>query len=145
MARQTAHRDTRQTAPPDRPSLGDDAPPSPMTELAAAFMFLPWMKLWADAWAGWIQQYEASTSAKPGDADSEDRRQNVVPWLPQFESKVIPFRRSDDVPGAEATKLSMRIRVPAFPWMVGSNIIAIDTVMPRATEQADERVRDPRR
>ena len=142
MSRHTAQREARRTAAPDHPSRADDAPRSPMTELAAAFMGVPWMKVWADAWTGWIQQYEASMSAlQRGGADSEDRRQNAVSWMPQFESKVIPFRRSDDLPGAEATKLSMRLRVPVFPWMGGSNIIAIDTVMPRTAEPTDERFR----
>lgn len=146
MSKQTLAQNPRRSATrQDRPSQAQESP-SPMTELAAAMMGVPWLNLWADAWSAWLQQCEAHISApQPGDADSTDRRQGATSWLPQFESKVIPFRRSDDKPGVEATKLSMRFRVPAFPWMVGSNIIAIDTVMPRPVEPSDERFRTPER
>lgn len=144
MSKQTLAQDSRRATRQERASQAQETTPSPMTELAAAMMGVPWLNLWADAWTAWLQQCEANMSAlQAGDAESADRRQNGASWLPQFESKVIPFRRSDDKPGVEATKLSMRFRMPSFPWMVGSNIIAIDTVMPRPVEPSDERFRKP--
>ena len=146
MSRQSLAHDTRRTAPRDSRSHGQDTPPSPMTELAAAFMGVPWMKLWADAWTAWMAQCEANISAlQPGDVASDERRHSALPWMPQFESKVIPFRRVDDKPGVEATKLSMRLRVPGFPWLAGSNIIAIDSVMPRTIEPSGDDAHDPER
>lgn len=118
-----------------RRAAATDQPPQ-LQELVAACMGLPWLDMWMRAWSAWFDMPAASGFAPLGErSDAADRRQAGMPWLPQFESQVIPFRRRDDDPRLAATKVSMRMRVPAFPWILGtSNVIAIDTLMPRAVE-----------
>lgn len=102
-----------------------------MSELAAVCMGLPWLKLWSDAWELWSGQLQA-LSAPPAAGAGDERRAPAVPWVPQLDATVIPFRRRDDQPGLEATRWSLRLHVPAPPWLGGSgNVIAIDTVVPR--------------
>jgi hypothetical protein len=111
-----------------------------MEDLSAGWLGLPWVNLWLQAWASWLEQWGmVGRSRPPGAAADQERRQPELPWVPQFEATVVPLRRRDDQPGAEAAKVSMRLRVPAFPWSPGtSNIIAIDTLMPRPVEPPDE-------
>ena len=122
-----------QSPPEDR-----NVPRWPLDDMAANWMGLPWMNMWMQSWFAWLQQFERNVSglasqATPSRAD--DRRQAPLPWVPQFDSTVVPLRRRDDLPGSEATKVSMRLHVPAFPWTgAHSNVIAIDTLMPQPVE-----------
>ncbi|NMG75171.1 hypothetical protein [Aromatoleum diolicum] len=122
------------------PSDTGSAPQWAMEDLAAAWMGIPWMKLWMQAWTAWAEQWGVNAAALQGSgASAEDRRQAGLTWLPQLETTVIPLRRRDDHPGTEASKVSLRVRVPALPWTAGTtNIIAIDTLMPRLVETPDE-------
>lgn len=116
------------------------APEWPMGDLFALWSGQAWMNIWMQGWSAWLQQFgmtDGALRASPGSGD--DRRQPAIPWLPQFEATVVPLRRSSDLPGAEAAKVSMRLRVPAFPWAAGtSNVIAIDTLMPRPVGEAGD-------
>lgn len=110
-----------------------------MRELAALCMGLPWLKLWSDAWALWCGQLLAPF-APPAAGSVDERRTAALPWVPQLDATVIPFRRRDDHPGLEATRWSLRLHVPAPPWLgASSNVIAIDTVVPRAHKPEPER------
>lgn len=104
-----------------------------------ADLWMPWMNLWMNSWSALLGPYGPTTSIRPATrtqlALKADRRETEVPWVPQIESTVIPFRRRDDRPGMEATKLSMRVRVPSLPWVGGSNVISIDTVMPHHRDE----------
>jgi hypothetical protein len=142
MARQALAHDSRQATGKQPPQQVRDNGASSMDELFAAWMGVPWMNMWVDTWRTWLQQCDA---AMPRLQDTtpvtDDRRQAAVPWLPQLETTVIPFRRREDAQGVQATRLSLRFRVPAFPWLPGSNSIAIDTVVPRGTETTNDDLR----
>lgn len=131
-----AHKAAAATSAPGAAS----APEWPMGDLLALWSGQFWMNMWMQGWSAWLQQFGLSGPARqtlPGNGD--DRRQPAIPWLPQFEATVVPLRRRDDLPGAEAAKVSMRLRVPTFPWTAGtSNVIAIDTLMPRPAGEADD-------
>lgn len=107
---------------------------APMAQLAAMWMGLPWLELWMRGWEAW---YGPLCAAIPqaDSASAQDRRKAAVPWMPQVDATVIPFRRRDDAPGQEATRWSLRLHVPAPPWLgASSNVIAIDTLLPRGRE-----------
>lgn len=135
MTKKPQTREHRAPAPQRAPD-GHDTPTWPMDDLAAAWMGLPWIDLWMKTWTAWVEQCGANVAALQGaQINRDDRRQPGMAWLPQVESTVIPLRRRDDHPGTEAAKVSLRFRVPALPWTAGtSNIIAIDTLVPRLTE-----------
>jgi len=142
MARQALAHDSRQATGKQLPPQNRDSGTSSMDELVGAWMGVPWMNMWMDAWRIWLQQYEAAIPRlQDASGGTDDRRQASVPWLPQVETTVIPFRRREDAPGVEATRLSLRFRVPAFPWLPGTNIIAVDTVVPRGTETTKDDLR----
>lgn len=111
----------------------------PLSDLATARTGMPWINLWMQSWATWLGQHgpESAPARAPGRvrAPRPERRHAEIPWVPKIESTVIPFCRSEDEPGAEATRLSMRVRVPTLPWMGGSNVISIDTVMPHGSDK----------
>ena len=121
-------------APPDRSAPDESHSRWPFADLTAAWMRMPWIDMWMQSWATWLGQHGPNNaSAHPSGrarAPLPERRHAEIPWVPKLESTVIPFCRSEDEPGAEATRLSMRMRVPTLPWMGGSNVISIDTVMP---------------
>lgn len=69
-------------------------------------------------------------------ADGE-RRASGLPWVPQFDTKVIPFRRATDPPGAEGSRITMRMAMPAvFGASAYTNVLSVDTLVPMP--QADE-------
>jgi hypothetical protein len=107
------------------------AAPWPTEPLIAAWLGLPWINLSCQAWSAWLEFCGVgAASREPAGAD--ERRQAGMSWLPQIESTVVPMRRRDDLPGAEAAKISMRIRVPPLPWEAGNgSVIAIDSLRPR--------------
>lgn len=128
----------RKTPPPASPShsapiiTGNSvAAPWPTEPLVAAWLGLPWLNLGCQAWTAWMEFYGlGEPSREPVGAD--ERRQAGMSWLPQIESTVVPMRRRDDLPGAEAAKISMRIHVPPLPWEGGTgSVIAIDSLRPR--------------
>lgn len=106
----------------------------PVTRLTIA-----WTEVCMQTWSAWLEMcgvngaaFQAAQGGAEGRAD--DRREIGPAWLPKFESKLVPLNRREDQAGAEAAKVSMRVRVPALPWAAGSrSVIAIDTLMPRPT------------
>jgi hypothetical protein len=135
MARKVLEHDTAQ-APPRNRVTDHVAGAWPVAEVADLWM--PWMNLWMRSWSAMLGPYGPTTSIRPAPtplALKADLREPDAPWVPKIESTVIPFRRRDDRPGMEATKLSMRMRVPSLPWVGGSNVISIDTVMPHPKEE----------
>jgi hypothetical protein len=92
------------------------------------------MDMCMQVWAAWLAPWGATGAAsQSGRAPENDRRDSGPPWVPQFQSTVVPLHRRDDEAGAEAEKVSMRLRVPVLPWDGGSrSVIAIDTLLPRA-------------
>lgn len=106
-----------------------------LSEEALAMWFgTPWLTMWARTWTTWMQQLSALTALPTGDADRDDeRRLRGLPWLPYVETTVVPLRRSSDPPGAEAAKVSLRLRVPSSPWTPSeTNVISFDALMPRS-------------
>lgn len=108
----------------------------PTEPLIAAWLGLPWINLSCQAWTAWMEFCGlGAASREPAGAD--ERRQAAMSWLPQIESTVVPMRRRDDTPGAEAAKISMRIHVPPLPWEAGNgSVIAIDSLRPRIAGMA---------
>lgn len=133
--RAVARRGGRSHLPPTGEGTQVDAA-QPFDGMVAAWLGLPWLNLWAQAWQAWLAPH-----AQPleGPAPTAERRQTAGAWLPQFEATVIPFRRRDDVAGTQATRLSMRVHVPGLPWL-GSpgNVIMIDTLLPRPHPDAEQ-------
>lgn len=122
----------RRAARPADGSQGGTTGGSGLNDMAALCMGLPWLKLWSDAWAIWSGQLQVLAASHEA-ASSDERRNAVAPWVPHFDATVIPFRRREDQPGMEATCWSLRLHVPAPPWLGASNnVIAIDTLVPRA-------------
>lgn len=139
MPRKTQTREPPRAAGRSPPGDGSD-PQWPLDSLTASWLGLPWVNMWMQVWSTWLEQFAAIAAArKSGLPATEERRQDGLPWLPQFDSTVVPLRRRDDLPGAEATKVSMRVRLPAFPWVAaGSNVVAIDTLIPRPLDAPDD-------
>lgn len=109
-----------------------------MGALAAMWMGLPWFELWVRGWEVWCGQWREAIPDVDAFA-SQERRKAPLPWVPQVEATVIPLRRREDAPGLEATRWSLHLHVPAPPWMgASSNVIAIDTVLPRARDADSE-------
>lgn len=133
VAHESAH------APPADTATDESRLAWPLSDLAAAWTGMPWINLWMQSWATWLGQHgpESAPAHASGRvrAPRPERRHAEIPWVPKIESSVIPFCRSEDEPGAEATRLSMRVRVPILPWMGGSNVISIDTVMPHGPDR----------
>ena len=125
--------------PPAEAPPAADAESAPPLAWGAAWSAWPWFDLWLQAWGAWLAPWGGLRTVSGRSGDGDDRRQPDFPWVPQFEAKVIPLRRSDDLPGSEAAKVSMRLRVPGFPWTgQASNVIAIDTIVPRPPLAADD-------
>ncbi|MCC4117356.1 hypothetical protein LLG90_18540 [Aromatoleum toluclasticum] len=133
----TAHEPAH--APPIDAAPDESRATWPFADVTAAWMGMPWVNLWMQSWATWLGQHDEGhpPARSSGRARSRrpERRHAELPWVPRIESTVIPFCRSEDEPGAEATRLSMRLRVPTLPWMGGSNVISIDTVMPHGPDK----------
>lgn len=93
-----------------------------------------WLRLWEQIWA------VAPAPARPRRGGEHERRHaDNVPWVPQFEATVIPLRRRTDPPGAEATRLSMRLPMPPMPWSEGgANVISVETIIARRRQAAEE-------
>lgn len=112
----------------------------PTEPMIAAWLGLPWINLSCQAWTAWMEfcGFGAARRETGGESGSADeRRQAAMSWLPQIESTVVPMRRRDDLPGAEAAKISMRIHVPPLPWEAGNgSVIAIDSLRPRIAGMA---------
>lgn len=129
---------SRKTPPPENPPPIDPratgnsvAAPWPTEPLMAAWLGLPWISLGCQAWTAWMEFYGFGEAGREP-AGADERRQAGISWLPQIESSVVPMRRRDDLPGAEAAKISMRIHVPPLPWESGKgSVIAIDSLRPR--------------
>lgn len=128
--------------PPKNATTDESRAAWPFSDLTAAWMGMPWFNLWMRSWARWLGPQNLAGgrmhSSVRADSGRPERRHEEAPWVPRIESTVIPFCRSEDAPGSEATKLSMRVRVPTLPWMGGSNVISIDTVMPHGPEKKRE-------
>ncbi|WP_407280843.1 hypothetical protein U5817_11440 [Aromatoleum evansii] len=133
VAHESAH------APPVDAAPDESRVAWPFSDIAAVWTGVPWINLWMQSWATWLGQHGPEIERSPATgrvrAPRPERRQAELPWVPKIESTVIPFCRSEDEPGAEATRLSMRVRVPTLPWMGGSNVISIDTVMPHGFDK----------
>ena len=133
IAHESAH------APPVEAAPDESHATWPFADVTAAWMGMPWVNLWMQSWATWLGQHgpdiaPARASGRTRSARPE-RRRAELPWVPKIESTVIPFCRTEDEPGTEATRLSMRVRMPTLPWMGGSNVISIDTVMPHGPDK----------
>lgn len=130
MSKKTSLLATPSTSEPQ--AIGKSVAESWPTEpLMAAWLGLPWINLSYQAWTAWMEFFGLGGGSREP-ASVEERRQAAMSWLPQIESTVVPMRRRDDQPGAEAAKISMRIHVPPLPWEDGNgSVIAIDSLRPR--------------
>lgn len=134
---------SRKTPPLENPSPAEPkttgnsvAAPWPTEPLMAAWLGLPWINLSCQAWTAWME-FCGLGGARREPSSADERRQAAMSWLPQIESTVVPMRRRDDQPGAEAAKISMRIHVPPLPWEDGNgSVIAIDSLRPRLAGMA---------
>lgn len=110
--------------------------------LAYAWMGGPWIEAWVDIWSAWMDVATKAGSASQSSGEAGDRRHLAVgiPWVPRVESTVVPLRRSSDPPGATSSRISMRLQMPTLPWLGdgGSNVIAIDALVPRITGAESE-------
>lgn len=125
------------SSPAESHAIGNSvAAPWPTEPVIAAWLGLPWINLSCQAWTAWMELCGfGAASRETGGAD--ERRQATMSWLPKIESTVVPMRRRDDLPGAEAAKISMRIHVPPLPWEGGNgSVIAIDSLRPRIAGMA---------
>jgi hypothetical protein len=135
MDNKQAHERVPAPAPPRRQSAGSTrkhvaAGLAPMMWPGMPWM-TPWLDLWTSLWAGWLGQgpLAAPHLRQHRQGEGTRRQEDSLSWLPRVETSVIPLRRHTDPPGQQAEKISVRMQVP---WMGGGNVIAIDTVVPRA-------------
>lgn len=136
MARKSPLPATPQHYAPPTNTGNNVTAPWPTEPLVAAWLGLPWINLGCQAWTAWME-FCGFGGASREPADAEERRQATMSWLPQIESTVVPMRRRDDLPGAEAAKISMRIHVPPLPWEAGNgSVVAIDSLRPRLAAPA---------
>lgn len=114
----------------------------------------PWIELSGTAWTGGMQVFGAWMRAcqamwgialprpprrETAAGGNERRRSPEIPWVPQLEAKVIPLRRRTDPPGSEATRVAMRMLVPALPWSgLGADVISVEAIVGRRETPAEE-------
>lgn len=124
-----------------RPATQADVEPTSMTELACDMA-----NVWDHALASGMACYEswlkiastpfnAALGFDPSKAFADgERRTAVLPWVPKLEAQVIPFRRATDPPGAEGSRITMRMAMPA---MFGASAFSIDTLVPLPKPEAE--------
>ena len=144
MAGKTASHEYRRRTTGTRQEKSN-SPDWPPGELTAMWLGLPWVNLYFQAWARWLDELSLTTEPwRKARELNDDRRREPPPWVPQFETSVIPLRRSTDMPGSEAARVSMRMSVPSLPWAPGTgNVISIDTLLPRPTNSAEDTAENP--
>lgn len=100
-----------------------------------------WMNMCMQMWAAWFELWGVRPALRDdGGFDENERRNAGFPWLPKFETTVVPLRRRDDEAGSEAARMSLRVRMPAPPWAGESrSTLAVETLMPRPPRASDLR------
>lgn len=92
-----------------------------------------WLKAVSTPFTATLGLDPSQTSSVAADGE---RRAGVLPWMPKLETQVIPLRRATDPPGAEGSRITMRL---AMPPVFGASAVSIDTLMPLPTAAASER------
>lgn len=119
------------------------AQPLGMTEFASE-VTASWDRAMASGLAcyeSWLKVVSTPLSAALGVDPSRpfaagangERRASVLPWMPKLETQVIPFRRATDPPGAEGSRITMRMAMPAI---FGASAVSIDTLVPLPATEA---------
>lgn len=94
---------------------------------------------WFDVWLQGTQRFWGAgfrTLGRPVAAKEDLRRVSDMPWIPHLEAEVIPLRRKTDQPGAEATRISMRV---PMPWPIGgADVISLQAIVGRRSSQDAE-------
>lgn len=98
---------------------------------AGAYLWpmLPWMMGWAEFWSAWLGGVPQPTLAGGASQGRGRHQEDGLLWLPKVEATVIPLRRHSDPPEGKASRLSLRVQIPALPWLGAGNVIAIDATV----------------
>ena len=98
-------------------------------------LFEGWLKLVGAPFDAAMRRVVPSIEDLPADGE---RRADALPWVPKFDTGVVPLRRADDPEGAEASRITMRMAVPGvFGAGVCTNVVSIDTLVPRPASAAE--------
>ncbi len=94
---------------------------------------------WFDVWLQGTQRFWSigfRTLGRPVTGKEDLRRASDMPWIPHLEAEVIPLRRKTDQPGAEATRISMRV---PMPWPIGgADVISLHAIVGRRSSKDAE-------
>lgn len=96
---------------------------------------MKWFDVWLQGtqrfWSAGLRAFGPLGMPRPKDGQ---RRSSDLPWVPQLDAEVIPLRRKTDQPGAEATRISMRL---PMPWTVGgADVISLEAIVGRRQAEA---------
>lgn len=102
---------------------------------------------WYESWLKIVSMpFDVALRRERSRANGSDRRAAALPWVPQFDAKVVPLRRASDPPGTEASRVTMCVAMPAvFGLGAFTNMLRVDTLLPlpspAALESFGEQVR----
>jgi hypothetical protein len=109
----------------------------------AAESVLAWYESWLKIAS---MPFDVALRRERSRPSGSDRRAAALPWVPQFDAKVVPLRRASDPPGTEASRVTMCVAMPTvFGLGAFTNMLRVDTLLPlpspAALESFGEQVR----